>query len=294
MQGPPRRAAVLGHPVAHSLSPVMHRAAYAALGLAGWQYDAIDVEEAGLAAFLAGLDPTWSGLSVTMPLKRAVRGYLAGESDLAAEVGAVNTVIVGEGGRLHGYNTDVYGIIHALGEAGATTVAEAVVLGGGATAGSALAALRDLGCTAPQVLVRSPERADHLLRAAGRLGLRPQLALLDDATIAARVAALPAGSAVVSTLPAGAADPHVQVLVEAARLAAGSTGRAPALLDVVYDPWPTELAQAWVDAGGSAAGGFAMLVHQAEGQVRLMTGLRPPLEAMRAAGQAELDRRLVR
>ncbi len=294
MQGPPRRAAVLGHPVAHSLSPVMHRAAYAALGLAGWQYDAIDVEAAGLAAFLAGLDPTWAGLSVTMPLKRAVRGYLAGESDLAAQVGAVNTVIVGEDGRLQGYNTDVYGIIHALEEAGATTVAEAVVLGGGATAGSALAALRDRGCIAPQVLVRSPERADHLLSAAGRLGVQPQLALLDDATITARVAALSVGSAVVSTLPAGAADPHVQALVEAARLAAGRTGRAPALLDVVYDPWPTALAQAWVAGGGSAAGGFAMLVHQAEGQVRLMTGLRPPLEVMRAAGQAELDRRLVR
>jgi shikimate dehydrogenase len=294
MPGAPRRAAVVGHPVAHSLSPVMHRAAYAALGLDGWRYDAVDVEEDALPAFLAGLDPGWAGLSVTMPLKRAVRTHLVAESELAAQVGAVNTVILDQDLRLHGYNTDVYGILHALGEAGAGTVREAIVLGGGATAGSALAALRDLGCATPAVLVRSPERAAHLLAAAARLGVQPRLDPLDDATIAARVAALPSGSAIVCTLPAGAADPFVDVLVQAALAGPGRHRDPPVLLDVVYDPWPTALGRAWVDAGGSAAGGFAMLVHQAEGQVRLMTGLRPPLEVMRAAGQDELDRRCVR
>jgi shikimate dehydrogenase len=282
-----RRAAVIGHPVSHSLSPVMHRAAYAALGLDGWGYDARDVDEHALPAFLDGLDGTWAGLSVTMPLKHAVRDFLVDESDLAAQVGAVNTVVIAGDGR-HGYNTDVYGIINALAEAGVTALAHATVLGGGATAASALAALRDLGCAEPLVAVRSPQRSGRLREAAERLGVRPRFVPLDDSAALAGAVTGP-GGAVVSTLPAGAADPLCGSLLDA-----GSGGRDQApvpLLDVVYAPWPTALASAWRRAGGTVVGGFSMLVHQAEGQVRLMTGQRPPLELMRAAGQAELDAR---
>ena len=295
-----RRAAVIGHPVSHSLSPVMHRAAYAALGLDGWRYDAQDVDEDGLSAFLDALDDAWVGLSVTMPLKRAVRAFLVDESDLAAQVGAINTVVLRPDGR-HGYNTDVYGIINALADVGVRSLRHAIVVGGGATAASALAAVRDLGCVNPLVAVRSPGRAGPLQEAAERLGVRPQFVSLEDpgdlARSVSRVAGESAGdadetgepvTAVVSTLPAGAGDSLAGLLVDAVLRRPGA-GPATPLLDVVYSPWPTVLATTWRAAGAAVVGGFSMLVHQAEGQVRLMTGQRPPLEVMRAAGQAELD-----
>ena len=185
-----RRAAVLGHPIAHSLSPALHRAAYAALGLDGWRYDALDVTQDELGPFVAGLDATWAGLSLTMPLKRAVRPFLVRESDLARDVGAVNTVLVGPDG-LEGYNTDVHGIVEAFGECGVSAVGadgapprrRAAVLGGGATAASAVAALQELGCPDPVVHVRSPERAGDLTAAARRLGVEPRLAPFDPAAM---------------------------------------------------------------------------------------------------------------
>jgi shikimate dehydrogenase len=216
-----------------------------------------------------------------------VRGFLADESELAAQVGAVNTVILDEAGR-HGYNTDVYGIIQALGELGVHQVSHAVVLGGGATAASALAALRDLGCATVTVLARSPGRCGPLLEAAQRLAVTPRVATLDGDTVGAVLRRTQGpGAVVVSTVPVAAVEDLTEVLVGCGTPGAGG----PALLDVLYDPWPTPLAAAWRQAGGRAVGGFSMLVHQAEGQVRLMTGQRPPLEQMRAAGQAELDRR---
>ncbi len=289
----PRRAAVIGHPVGHSLSPVMHCAAYAALGLQGWRYDAIEVDEPDLGPFLDSLGPQWAGLSVTMPLKRALGGHLVSQSELATQVGAVNTVTIDASGR-HGFNTDVYGIVQALGDVGVQAAWRAVVLGAGATAASALAALRDLGCTTPVVLARSPGRAGPLADAAARLGVRPTIIELTEANLAAQVRAIRGpGSVVITTLPSGAVDPITEVLVEAAGLGAVGSGHeyGPVLLDVVYDPWPTPLAAAWRAAGGDAVGGFSMLLHQAEGQIRLMTGLRPPLAVMRAAGLAELERR---
>ena len=111
---PPRRAAVLGHPVAHSLSPTLHRAAYEALGLTGWRYDAVDVTEDELPAFVAGLDASWAGLSLTMPLKQTVIPLLDHVEPLAEVVGAVNTVLFAGRGTLVGANTDVYGIVAAL------------------------------------------------------------------------------------------------------------------------------------------------------------------------------------
>ncbi len=280
--GPPeRRAAVLGSPVAHTLSPVLHRAAYAALGLTAWRYDAVEVDEAGLAGFFAGLDASWAGLSLTMPLKRAVRPLLVAESDLARAVGAVNTVTFPPGGPV-GHNTDVHGIVAALREAGVAAVERAAVLGGGATACSAVAALRDLGCERPLVHVRAPERSGGVVAAGKRLGTEVRLGPLDPEAIAAGRPAV-----VVSTLPAGAADGWAAHLVR--RL--GDAEGPGALLDVVYVPWPTPLAAAWAAAGGPVASGFAMLLHQAAEQVRLMTGLEPPVVAMRSAGEAEVARR---
>jgi shikimate dehydrogenase len=280
------RAAVLGHPIAHSLSPVLHHAAYAALGLTGWSYQAVDVDEAGLPDFLAGLDGSWAGLSLTMPLKRAVRPLLVAESPLAAAVGAVNTVTFTDAGPV-GHNTDVAGIVAALRESGVTRVARAAVLGGGATATSAVAALRELGCDRPTVHARRLSTTGDLRAAAARLGSAPVLTGLD----ADGLALLGDAEVVVSTLPGAAADLLAEPLLGAAA-AGGRPGSAlPVLLDVVYAPWPTVLAGRWQVAGGRVVGGFAMLLHQAGEQVRLMTGRAAPLEAMRRAGEAEIATR---
>ena len=252
------RAAVLGSPVAHSLSPRLHRAAYAALDL-DWTYDAIDLPAEGLRSFLEGLDSQWVGLSLTMPLKSAVLPLLDTCSELARAVAAANTVVLRDGLR-HGHNTDVAGIVTALRERGVGAPERVVVLGGGATARSALAALAELGCRHPILVVRSSPTAT--LAAASRLGVHP-----DVRALSAEV--FEGCGLVVSTLPAGAGD-----------TAAGYVRDVPALLDVVYDPWPTALAAA---CRGTVVGGAEMLLHQAAAQVELMTGLAAPVEAMREA-----------
>ncbi|GAA4241173.1 shikimate dehydrogenase [Actinomadura meridiana] len=269
------RAAVLGSPIAHSLSPVLHRAAYAAMGLDAWSYDAVECGEDGLAALLDGLGPEWAGLSLTMPLKRVALGLVDTVSDLAVNVGGANTIVLRDG-RRHAGNTDVHGIVTALTEAGVKAPASALVLGGGATAASALVALAGLGLDEAVLAVRTPERAVGAVEVGERFGLTVRVVTLDRAT-----AHLPA-DLVVSTLPGRAADPVAEPVAES----------GAALFDVVYAPWPTALAAAVGRAGGTVVSGFAMLLHQAVRQVTLMTGREDiPVEAMRAAGEAELDRR---
>ena len=270
------RAAVLGSPIAHSLSPVLHTAAYAAAGLDGWTYTAIECDEEGLPALIASCDDRWAGLSLTMPLKRAVLPLLDRTEPLAAQVGGANTVVFADGER-HGYNTDVPGMVRALAEAGVTAPASATILGAGATACAALAALRAMGLAAAGVHARDQARAGDLLAAARRLDmsveLRPFGSQVRD------------GDLQVSTVPAGAADfyPERSWVPRA---------RPSAVLDVVYHPWPTPLAQAASRCGAIVVSGFDLLLHQAARQVELMTGRVPaPLPAMRAAGQSELTRR---
>lgn len=278
-----RRAAVLGHPIAHSLSPVLHRAAYAALGLDDWRYEPVDVTEEQLPAFVAGLDAAWAGLSLTMPLKQTVLGLLDHVEPLAEVVGAVNTVLVqGAGARgsarpvLVGGNTDVHGVVAAVREGlGERRAGTAVVLGAGATAASTLAALAQLGCTAPEVYVRSMARAGGTMRAAHRMGVEPRFLTIEPAE---RVLdALARADVVVSTLPPRAADPLAD------RLAATGGALTGVLLDCAYDPRPTALTAAWAGRGGTAVTGERMLLHQATEQVRLMTGRPAPVDAMERA-----------
>jgi shikimate dehydrogenase len=271
------RAAVLGHPVGHSLSPALHTAAYAALGL-DWSYQALDVTEDAFPGWFAGLGPGWRGLSLTMPLKRVVIPLLDQVTPLAASVGAVNTVTWDPSGLSIGSNTDVHGIVEALRSAGveAGSVGSACVLGAGATACSAVAALVELGC--PEVLLqaRSPERAGGVLSVADRLGIKASVGgfgLVDDVL---------AADAVICTLPGAAAAEW------AGRLPGGASRPAGVLMDVNYAPWPSAAAGAWTAAGGVAVGGFEMLLHQAAAQFTLMTGHPAPLAAMRAAGEAAL------
>jgi shikimate dehydrogenase len=269
-----RRAAVLGSPIAHSLSPVLHRAAYAALGLDGWRYDRFEVDEAALPGFVARLDPAvWAGLSLTMPLKRAVIPLLDEITDTAASVEAVNTLVLGPDGRRRGDNTDIPGMLAALGEHGVTSVPSAAVLGAGATASSALAALARICTGEVTAYVRGPARAAEMRQWGERLGVTVRTADWGDA---AKAFAEPL---VVATTPAGAAD----------HLADAVPDHPGALFDVLYDPWPTPLAAAWSARGGRVTSGLDLLVHQAVLQVEQHTGHAPaPLPAMRAAGEAAL------
>jgi shikimate dehydrogenase len=269
------RAAVLGSPVNHSLSPVLHSAAYAALGLDGWHYDAHECDETGLARFVDGRGPEWAGLSLTMPLKRVALDVARDVSPLAAAVGAANTLVLTEG-RRYADNTDVAGIVDAV--RGAPPAGRAVVLGAGGTAQAALAALRQLAIGDVTVLVRSKARTGELRAAADRLGVAPEITdgLLDPARARA---ALADADVVVSTLPRGAADG-----LDGVRSGA-------VVLDVVYAPWPTAFAAAAEAAGARVVSGLEMLLHQAVAQVELMTGRRPPVEAMREALDAAVAAR---
>ncbi|MDX2920473.1 MULTISPECIES: shikimate dehydrogenase [Streptomyces] len=272
----PHRAAVLGSPIAHSLSPVLHRAAYAELGLEHWSYDRFEVDEAALPGFVEGLDASWAGLSLTMPLKRAIIPLLDEVSATAASVEAVNTVVFTGDGRRVGDNTDIPGMVAALRERGVDKVESAAVLGAGATASSALAALAVV-CAGPvTAYVRSPERAAEMRGWGERLGVDVRTADWADA------AAALSAPLVIATTPAGATDAFT-----------GSVPQAPGILfDVLYEPWPTRLAAAWSAHGGAVVGGLDLLVHQALLQVEQMTGRVPaPLTAMRQAGEAALGSR---
>jgi shikimate dehydrogenase len=285
------KAAVLGSPIAHSLSPVLHRAGYQALGLVGWAYEAIECDEGRLPGLIGECGPGWAGLSLTMPLKRAVLPLLDEAEPLVAEVGAANTVIF-DAGRRRGHNTDVPGMIAALAESlparedgrpgSLATLARggdpgALILGAGATACSALAAVRGLGIAEATVAVRDLRRAGTLRAAAERLGIGVRLVPFEDPGVTAP-------GVLIATTPAGAADTYSE------RIGAGQL-RPRCVLDVVYHPWPTQLAVAAERSGAAVAGGFALLLHQAARQFELMTGKPAPLDAMRAAGLAALPAR---
>lgn len=262
--GSRRQAAVLGSPIAHSLSPALHLAAYASLGL-DWTYTAVEVDEQGLPGFFAGLDDTWAGLSLTMPLKECVIELLAVVDDEAMRLRSVNTVLPDPTGW-RGTNTDVYGITEAVTRAGLQGVPRtATVLGSGATARSAVAALARLGAGSVVVCARRPEAATEVAELGQELGLSCRVQSLDPDPEAA------AADVVISTLPGEAGADWQGVGAQA-------TG---VLLDASYHPWPTPLASTW--GGSGIASGRDMLLWQAVEQVRLMTGREPAVAAMSAA-----------
>ena len=257
-------AAVLGSPVAHSLSPVLHNAAYRALGLTDWSYGLHECREPELAGFVDGLGPEWAGLSLTMPLKRVTLDVADEVDELAGAIGAANTLVLT--GRRTAYNTDIVGIGATLGDVSG----RAVVLGAGGTAQSALAALREAGIDDVTVLVRDLARTPELRDTAERLAVAPRIvaALADPAAASAE---LEGADVVISTLPPGGADPLVP------------PGAGAVVLDVVYAPWPTPFAAAALAAGAGVRSGLEMLLHQAVAQVELMTGKPGPVGPMREA-----------
>lgn len=251
------RLAVLGSPIAHSLSPDLHRAAYRVLGL-DWSYEAIEVGKGGLADFVGSRDAEWRGLSLTMPLKVEVFPLLSDVSELARETGSANTVLFDDAG-LRGFNTDVYGLTEGFERHGRPKLGRVLILGGGATAASAVVAAARLGAHTIFVGVRSIERAAALVDVGRAQGVDVQLRGLD-----ALLQIDEALDAVISTLPNGAA---VSVTLDP------DTIRTATLFDVAYSPWPTPLAAAW--SGESVIGGLEMLVLQALAQVRVFVNRDP-------------------
>lgn len=260
------RAAVLGHPIGHSKSPALHGSAYRKLGL-DIEYSAIDLTEEQLPDFMAGVrsDPAWCGLSVTMPLKSAMAREVDEARGAAAPLGVVNTVAFERGTfglRTVGYNTDVAGIVEAVRHAGVVSRPSAVILGGGGTAAAAIAAVHQLGATAASVFVRDASRAAEAKDAATAYALP-----VDILPIAASAQAISTSDLVISTLPPRAADGIAE------QLAAVAPSKTGVLLDVAYDPWPSRLAEAWQQRGGTVVPGLEMLLYQAVEQVRLFSGL---------------------
>lgn len=270
-----RRAYVLGHPIAHSLSPALHRAAYAYLGEANLEYDRRDTLPDDLPEIMRGVRnpagteeaPYIAGLSVTMPLKTAVIQYCDELSETARVTGAVNTVYpCGE--KVLGDNTDVIGIVNALRHAGLEPDPERdepAVIGGGATAISALTALHKLGYRRASVYARSLHKLGSVQEAADRLGV--QLSTVALAEFPAEQKAR-RHNPVISTLPARAADEWASQL---SGLKGASATHRPVLLDVAYNPWPSVLASAWEASGGAVVSGLEMLLYQAVEQVLLFT-----------------------
>lgn len=262
------KAAVLGSPVGHSLSPVLHTAAYKALNL-DHTYSAIETVESELGNFLGTIDSSWLGVSLTMPLKEVAFDYVDVCDEVSTKTGAINTLVFGN--KIQAFNTDVLGLVDAVEEAQAAEIATGVIIGSGATARSALVALHKLGASQINCVARNESDIARLAKLASEIGVTfKRTPLTDSNWLSAQV--------VINTTPLGVMD-------ESARDVLTPSGL---LLDVVYNPWPTQLAASWAVNGGSIVSGLSMLLHQAGHQVTLMTGQPAPLTQMRDALNEEL------
>ncbi len=259
-----RRAAVLGFPVVHSLSPALHRAGFAALGLSDWSYDRIECDAEALPGIVRSSAPEWLGYSVTMPGKAAAAQVSDVRSDRVELLGVANTLWRTSSGW-HAENTDVDGVLGALRSAGVVP-GHVLLLGGGGTARSVVAALAELGVDTLTLSGRRPASTAACVELAQQLGIR---VLTTDLTVAGITSAGVGVDLVVSTLPAGAADHLAESLAD-----------VPALFDVIYHPWPTPLAAASRSDRISVTG-LDMLLHQAFRQFELFTGRSAPQAAMR-------------
>lgn len=267
-----RKAAVLGSPIRHSKSPLLHLAAYRALGLTGWTYDRIECTGEQLPGLVDALGDEWVGLSVTMPGKFAALAYADERTDRAVTVGSANTLVrTTRGWRAD--CTDVDGVTGALGTIGIADLSGryAVVVGNGGTSRPAIVGLASLGVRNIVVVARSQDRAAETFDCADAVGATVRWVGFDDPSLGDVCAE---AGVLVSTVPAVGAEPFADVLA-----------RAPFILDAIYDPWPTPLASAAQRRGSVVVSGLHMLLHQAFGQVEQFTGRpAPQAEMARAVG----------
>lgn len=245
----PRRLAVLGSPIGHSKSPDLHGAAYRVLGLP-WEYGRVEVPAGTLSQFFGTLDDGWRGVSLTMPLKREVLPFLTSRTGTVEAAEVANTVLFDDG-EIRGFNTDVVGIVGALGDHGITDVDTVHVIGTGATAASAFLAAARLGASRVLVSGRNLQGISALEHLGDELGVHTEWRLYGSA-VGVR------SDLVINTLP-GDVDP--------ADVAEADVGEV--LLEVPYDPWPTARATRWGERDDLVVSGLQMLLHQAIAQVRI-------------------------
>ncbi len=273
---------VIGSPVAHSLSPLLHRTAFAALGLGDtWRSFAFEVGPGAAAGALDDMRRAGvTGLSVTMPHKADVAALVDECSAPARRLAAVNCV-VNQGGSLFGANTDGEGFVSSLVRGAGFDPAgrRCLVIGAGGAARAVVLALADAGAAAVAIVNRTPERA---YRAAGLAGPAGSVVTLTDGSVAAAVAV---ADLVVNATPvgmAGVAQPgSPEWLVPPVLL-----GQGQVAADLVYAPRPTPWLRDAAAAGATTLDGLGMLVHQAAAQLVLWTGMEPPVEAMWRAAEA--------
>jgi len=257
------KAAVLGKPIGHSLSPILHNAGYLAQGLAH-TYERHEVAESGLAQFVQGLDANWMGLSLTMPLKVVAFEVAEVVTPLVEISGSINTLVFAQ--QIVGYNTDIYGIVQACTESGVSKAQTCTIIGSGATARSAIVAARELGITHVELLARNSQAIAQCDAIANELGITfiaPEVSESQWLN----------SDLVINTTPANVANELLPEVTSASGL----------LLDVIYHPWPTQIAARWQQAGGAICPGYLMLLHQASAQYELFTGVEAPITQMREA-----------
>ena len=278
-----RRVGLIGWPVAHSLSPAMHNAAFKALGL-DWRYDLLPVPPGELEAAVTDLRAgQYAGANVTVPHKSAVMAYLDGIDDAARSIGAVNTVVVrGEG--LLGYNTDAPGLVGAVDDAGLELSGRrALVLGAGGAARAVVYALARAGCAVTiynRTVMRAASLAAHVQKQglSGAVGWLPgeealrelDLARLDLLVNATSLGMWPKVDE--SPWPEGMPLPSHW-----------------AVFDLVYNPLQTRLLREARQAGARTIDGLGMLVRQGVLAFELWTGCTPPADLMREAALDVLE-----
>ncbi len=270
------RFALVGHPVGHSMSKVMHEAAFNALKLRH-TYDVVDVLGENLSDFVLTSD--YSGLNVTIPHKVAVIGYLDGLSDEAKILGSANTVEIKDGKRI-GHNTDVFGFMECAREAGIEVGGKNVLVAGSGGAGRAIAYKLAMDGSKVMVYDTAMEKAMGLAQdITSKLGIRVDYssdmkAAMDDAEVF--VNATPVGmhpKTDASPVPKALLRPDVSVI------------------DIVYNPIETLLLKDARETGCKTAGGVGMLVHQGAQSLRIWLGIDPPIEVMRQAVTKRLSGR---
>jgi shikimate dehydrogenase len=296
MTGPDARTrvvAIIGDPVAHSLSPRMHNAAFTALGL-NWTYLAFRVPAADLPQAVRGIKGLgFAGFNVTVPHKEAVLPLLDEVDATAARIGAVNTVRVDEE-RLVGFNTDAPGVLDALEGAGGARVpgGRCLVLGAGGGGRAAAFGLAQAGAAKVVILNRTRSRAEKLVQ---------------HVAAAVRACDVLAGPLDASSVERFARDADIIVQATSATMSAamgGLGGRAPWLdairehlrrgmtvLDMVYTPKWTDLLASAREAGAAAVSGLSLLVHQGARSFELWTGRPAPVDVMKRAVDAEIPDR---